>query len=209
MFKVHLRFIMRYVENTDEVNIKATYTFTGNFPDSETIVSELIDKSDKIKRKQTSNRAMWPDQELVGISFDFENAEGHISSTEIRVSVDRIDDFDKYYNIIDEWTSDTSINMPDESRFKIDSVIFSAKKENKGLTYDPSKCHDRTNIGTCIYESKNIKSSYIHIQTQLGLSIDSEDVDISEAKDHIESFIEDQIMIITDSEDIESEVEEI
>lgn len=186
----------------NEESFRVRITVHGDFEnryDPQVILNNLIDKSDDIERKESTDRVMWPEKELMGIKFDLTGRKfkGSITRDSISLTSGNINNIDELYSTVYKWTKNTSIHLPPLTDFYLSgySLDVIPRDDNTAIVFDSTKRNTNDVFGSL--HSYNCDGYISGIQNVCSVYFDDE-VDIDSGKKYIKECIDDELFVITD-----------
>lgn len=194
----------KYIDNNDDYRVEITIRYKlNNKYKAQDIVDSLIDKNDNIMKKEHTNRSMWPDKKLVGIKFEMDDKgfSGHISRDSIHLTSENINDIDKLYDMVNNWTENTDIHLPALSNFYLSGYSINlVPKDDMAIVYDSTKCTEIDDFG-CVHEF-NCNGYISGFKNICSIYFDNK-ITIQEGKEYLEHCINNNLFIITEKEENE------
>lgn len=197
---------MKYIRDSTDYQIHVTVEADNtNNVTAEQIKNQLEQQSSRFEPYHKSSRSMWPYEELIGVSIaEADGFSGKITEDGFRLSIDDYGEFNRVYEQLKEWVSDTEIDTPQKQLFKIASFSFVSTQDNQSVTHDSTKSTDKDDLFGSIYTYNGIKSNYSMIQGMLIFSIlEPEDgVSMKKFDDYLDSIIQNDLVLIGATDEI-------
>lgn len=198
---------MRYLEASDEMfNAYAKFTASINCSSVDYIVDSLLGLK-SFKKLTKTNRAMWPDEETVGVKSENNKYDLEIRRGEIKISVDDIEYFDSAYSHLLSEIDETRIEIPEPSEFKTDMFTLSYTGNQRQLTYDESKCVKTGRpFAQCEVEVGDKKATYSELQGMISFTFNAE-LSKSGVVKAIQDILSKNFILVGDENQIKDSVE--
>lgn len=191
---------MRYVKDEEEYHLHiTTESKDTSVSDPGVIRDELEDASERINPCHKSNRSMWPEEELIGVSIDeSEYFSGKITGDKFKISVDSHTDFDRAYNQLKIWLSSSKVGVPKKQSFRVTGFTFLPSYEEEVVMYDTAKAHTKDQILGHVYELDGLKANYSSVQGMTVFTVVEPEngLPVSKLDYHVENMLDQNLLVI-------------
>lgn len=176
---------------------------------AEKIRDALLKKSCHLQRRTKTNRAMWPDTELLGVetvddvplSFEMD-----YNCDAVRIHT-RFSNFDEAHQTVSEWTDGTEVEIPSKDEFFVQSILLTGSREETGVTYDETKCSE-DNGYQCFFEHDGINARYSGTSGFCSIHFESSHVNEDDAESLLVEMCSQNRLLVGDISEAEVDEEE-
>jgi len=163
IFILPLIYYMKYLESKYDDKIQSIISLEAKFNTRytpEQISNEFTNKFEFMDSNYKSSRAMYPDKELTGVTFEYKNISGKIYANRIEIMM-RDYNFEKIYSMINSWFEQTNMQIPEQDEFYVKAIILEDIDDDR-IYLDSSKVADGKPLNHKFQHNKSDINSKIH-----------------------------------------------